>query len=201
MKGKVYLVGAGPGHPGLITFRGVECLRRADAVLYDYLCNPVILLNASPNAELICLGRHRRKDVWSQQSINQELVRRALQGQRVVRLKGGDPMIFGRATEELKALVDHDVPFEIVPGVTAGTAAVRLRRHTAHRSAPILGGRLRHRAGVLRQATLGARLPGPRQLSGNVGVLHGCDHGRRVDSVPDPSWQAGGHARTDRPAM
>ena len=121
--GKVYFVGAGPGHPGLITMRGVECLKRADAVLYDYLANPLVLSHASEQAELICLGRHRRSDVWSQEAINEEMVKRALAGQCVVRLKGGDPMVFGRATEELTSLVQANIAFEIVPGVTAASAA------------------------------------------------------------------------------
>jgi uroporphyrinogen III methyltransferase/synthase len=121
--GKVYFVGAGPGHPGLITLRGVACLKRADAVLYDYLANRQIVCHARPEAELICLGRHRRHDIWSQQSINDEMVRRARQGQCVVRLKGGDPMIFGRAGEELRALSQAGIDFEIVPGVTAASAA------------------------------------------------------------------------------
>lgn len=121
--GIVYFVGAGPGHPGLITLRGVECLRKADVVLYDYLANARTLCHAPATAELICLGRHRRADVWSQQSINDELVRRAKLGQTVVRLKGGDPMIFGRAAEEITALNQAQVAFEIVPGVTTASAA------------------------------------------------------------------------------
>ena len=123
MTGIVYFVGAGPGHPGLITLRGVECLRRADVVLYDYLANARILCHAPATAELICLGRHRRSDVWSQDSINQELVRRAKLGQTVVRLKGGDPMVFGRAAEEITALNEANLRFEIVPGVTTASAA------------------------------------------------------------------------------
>lgn len=116
-------MGAGPGHPGLITLRGVECLRRADVVLYDYLANARTLCHAKPEAELICLGRHRRSDVWSQESVNAEMVRRAGQGEIVVRLKGGDPMVFGRATEEITTLNDAGIPFEIVPGVTTASAA------------------------------------------------------------------------------
>jgi uroporphyrinogen III methyltransferase/synthase len=123
MQGKVYFVGAGPGHPGLITIRGRECLRRAESVLYDYLVNTEIVREASPQAELICLGRHRRADIWPQERINEELVRRALQGQTVVRLKGGDPLVFGRLGQELAAVAEAGVPFEIVPGVTAGLAA------------------------------------------------------------------------------
>lgn len=122
-KGIVYFVGGGPGHPGLITLRGVECLRRADAVLYDYLANSQLLCHASPDAERICLGRHGRSKIWSQAAINEELVRRARDGQCVVRLKGGDPTIFGRASEEVAVLRAANLLYEIVPGVTAGSAA------------------------------------------------------------------------------
>jgi uroporphyrinogen III methyltransferase / synthase len=120
--GRVYLVGAGPGDPGLITLRGVECLARADVVLYDYLVNPEILRHA-PRAECVSLGRHRHDRLWSQQEINQRMIAEASQGRTVVRLKGGDPAVFARAAEETAALVDAGVPFELVPGVTAALAA------------------------------------------------------------------------------
>jgi len=129
-RGKVFLVGAGPGDAGLITWRGVECLRRADVVLYDYLVNPAILRHASSNAELICLGRHRATPektsgdrIWGQSEINEQLVKRARQGRRVVRLKGGDPIVFGRLAEEAAALDAAGVDYEIVPGITAALAA------------------------------------------------------------------------------
>ncbi len=121
--GIVYFVGAGPGHPGLITVRGVECLQRADVVLYDYLANPLVLSHVNDKTEMLCLGRHRRADVWSQEAINQEMVKRAAAGQCVVRLKGGDPMVFGRAAEEMSALIDAGIAFEIIPGVTTASAA------------------------------------------------------------------------------
>src|SRR5438105_3904636 len=120
--GKVYLVGAGPGDPGLITWRGVECLRRADAVLYDYLVNPRILAHANANAELICLGHHGRDRIMPQSEINDRLVALARQGRTVVRLKGGDPTIFARLAEEIEALSAAGIPFEIVPGITAALA-------------------------------------------------------------------------------
>ncbi len=121
--GTVYLVGAGPGDPGLITLRGIECLQRADCVLYDYLVNPRILHHARPEAERICLGRHGRSRIWSQEEVNREIVRRALDGQCVVRLKGGDPAVFARVAEETDALHAAGIPFEIVPGITAALAA------------------------------------------------------------------------------
>ena len=120
--GKVYLVGAGPGDPGLITLRGQQCLAQADAVLYDYLVNPRLLALAG-DAEQICLGRHGRTKIWSQAEINDELTRRALAGQRVVRLKSGDPTVFARGAEEVEALAEQDIPVEIIPGVTSALAA------------------------------------------------------------------------------
>ena len=121
--GKVYLVGAGPGAPGLITLRGVECLQRADVVFYDYLVNPQILRHARAGAELICLGRHGGQRIWPQDEINASLVRRALSGQCVVRLKGGDPAVFARGAEEAEALVSEGISLEVVPGITAALAA------------------------------------------------------------------------------
>ncbi len=120
--GTVYLVGAGPGDPGLLTLRGRQCLERADVVLYDYLANPLILAHAG-KAELISLGRHGRDRILPQEEINRLMVERALAGQVVVRLKGGDPAVFARAGEELEALAAAGVPFEMVPGVTAAIAA------------------------------------------------------------------------------
>jgi uroporphyrinogen III methyltransferase/synthase len=121
--GKVFLVGAGPGDAGLITWRGAECLRKADAVLYDYLVNPAILRHASRTAELICLGRHGRDKIWPQDEINRRLIELAAAGKNVVRLKGGDPIVFGRLAEEVAALESAGVQYEVVPGVTAALAA------------------------------------------------------------------------------
>jgi uroporphyrinogen III methyltransferase/synthase len=121
--GPVYLVGAGPGDPGLFTLRGVETLRRADLVLYDYLVNPQLLDHARTGAELVCLGRHGREPRLSQDEINLRMVHAAQQGQTVVRLKAGDPAVFARFGEETDALTSAGVPFEIVPGITAALAS------------------------------------------------------------------------------
>jgi uroporphyrinogen III methyltransferase/synthase len=121
--GKVYLVGAGPGDPGLLTLRGAECLSKADVVLYDYLASPQLLEHVCENAELICLGRHGHGRLMSQREINDTMVRHARAGRTVVRLKGGDPMIFARAAEELATLEKAGVSYEIVPGITAAQAA------------------------------------------------------------------------------
>ncbi len=121
--GKVYLVGAGPGDPGMITLRGVECLARADLVLYDYLVNPRLLCHAGAEAELVCLGHHSRERTVDQDEIHQRMIQAAHNGRLVVRLKGGDPDVFGRSAEETEALRLAGVPFELVPGVTAALAA------------------------------------------------------------------------------
>src|SRR3989304_2759188 len=131
--GKVYLIGAGPGDPGLLTLRGAECLRAADVVLYDYLAGPVLLLNTRPDAELVCLGRHGHGRLMTQTEINDRMVRAARDGRTVVRLKGGDPSIFARLTDELAALEAADVPYEIVPGISAAQAA------SSHAGIPLTG--------------------------------------------------------------
>ena len=121
--GKVYLVGAGPGDPGLITLRGVECLRKADLVLYDYLANPQILAHAPPTAQLVCVGRHGTGRVMTQAEVNQHMIDAAREGRTVVRLKGGDPIVFARIAEEIAALEAAAIPVEVVPGITAALAA------------------------------------------------------------------------------
>ena len=122
-KGKVYLVGAGPGDPGLVTLRAVEMLQRADVVLYDYLVNPAILRHCRPEAMLISLGQHGRGRILSQSEINERLAGLAGIFTTVVRLKSGDPLVFARAADEIGFLQQQGIEFEIVPGVTAGLAA------------------------------------------------------------------------------
>src|SRR6202167_5241091 len=115
---KVYLVGAGPGDPELITLRGRRLLERADSVLYDHLANPALLDLAPAQAERIYVGKKKSVHAFSQEEICAMLIERARRGWNVVRLKGGDPFIFGRGGEEAEALADAGIPFEIVPGVT-----------------------------------------------------------------------------------
>ncbi len=121
--GRVYLVGAGPGDPKLLTLRGKECLEQADVVFYDYLANPVLLSHAPPQAERIYVGRRGKGQYQPQETTNRMLVERAQRGQIVVRLKGGDPFVFGRGGEEAEALATAGVSFDVVPGVTAAVAA------------------------------------------------------------------------------
>ena len=120
--GKVYLVGAGPGDLGLVTLRAKECIEQADVIVYDHLANPEMLGWARDEAEIIYAGKKAGEYALSQEKINALLVEKARAGKRVVRLKGGDPFVFGRGAEEAKAIVDAGIDFEIVPGITSAIA-------------------------------------------------------------------------------
>lgn len=123
MSGRVYLVGAGPGDPGLVTVKAAACLKRADAVVYDFLANPVLLAHVGPETELIYVGKSGSNHTMSQSDINRLIVKLAGEGKTVVRLKGGDPYIFGRGGEEAEELAEAGLDFEVVPGVTSAVAA------------------------------------------------------------------------------
>ena len=120
--GMVYIVGGGPGDPGLITVKGLECLRHADVVLYDRLIAPELLLEAPPRAELIDVGKEPKRHRRSQDEINALLIEKAREGKIVVRLKGGDPFVFGRGGEECQALAQAGIHYEVVPGVSSAIA-------------------------------------------------------------------------------
>lgn len=120
--GICYLVGAGPGDPGLMTLRGKECIEIADVIVYDYLSNAEFLLWAKPGAEKIYAGKKSKDHAIPQGGINQLLIDRAKEGKIVTRLKGGDPLIFGRGGEEAEELFDAGIPFEIVPGISSSIA-------------------------------------------------------------------------------
>jgi uroporphyrinogen III methyltransferase/synthase len=122
-KGKVYLVGAGPGDAGLITVRGAELLRIADCVVYDRLANPLLLRYAKQGVEILEAGKRAGSHSYAQHEINELLIDKAKRGKMVVRLKGGDPCIFGRGAEEAASLVDAGIDFEFVPGITAAVGA------------------------------------------------------------------------------
>jgi uroporphyrinogen III methyltransferase/synthase len=123
LTGKVYLVGAGPGDPGLITVAGLERVQSADVILYDRLVSPRLLDHAREDAELIYVGKTAgAQDGHDQQAINDILISRAREGRAVIRLKGGDPFVFGRGGEEAEALQAAGIPFEVVPGVTSAVA-------------------------------------------------------------------------------
>jgi len=118
----VYLVGAGPGDPKLITIKGMECIKKADIIIYDYLVNVELLRSARPDVEFIYVGKQGGAHTLEQDEINQLLVKKAQEDKIVTRLKGGDPYIFGRGGEEALVLFENHVPFEVVPGITAAIA-------------------------------------------------------------------------------
>lgn len=121
--GKVILVGAGPGHPDYITVRGRQCIETCDVLVYDYLVAPVMLEWAPKKAERICVGKRQGFHSMPQEDIQSLLVRLAAKGKCVVRLKGGDPMMFGRGGEEVRFLAQEGIEWEVVPGVTAALGA------------------------------------------------------------------------------
>lgn len=122
-KGKVFLVGAGPGDIRLITVKGLEAIKQAEVILYDRLANPKLLEFAPADCELIYCGKLPNRHILRQGNINELLVEKALEGKQVVRLKGGDPGVFGRVGEEAASLAEYQIPFEIVPGISSGIAA------------------------------------------------------------------------------
>ncbi|HXM32352.1 MAG TPA: uroporphyrinogen-III C-methyltransferase [Chthoniobacterales bacterium] len=121
-KGKCWLVGAGPGDLGLVTLRAKECIERAEVIVYDYLCNPEMLKWAPESAEIVYAGKKAGAHTLTQEEINAFLVAKGLAGKNVVRLKGGDPFVFGRGAEEAQALAAARVPFAVVPGITSAIA-------------------------------------------------------------------------------
>jgi uroporphyrin-III C-methyltransferase len=121
--GKVFLIGAGPGDPGLLTIKAANAISNAGVIVYDFLVNPEVLAHARRGAELIYAGKRAGEHSMSQDEIHQLLINRARRGQIVARVKGGDPFIFGRGGEEAEALVEAGIDWEVIPGISSGVAA------------------------------------------------------------------------------
>ena len=137
-KGKVWLVGAGPSDAGLLTLKGKHLIEQADVVVYDALVSAAVLSLIPASARAICVGKRAGNHPVPQPQINEILLEEAMKGNHVVRLKGGDPFLFGRGGEELELLIDHDIPYEIVPGATSAISVLLyiLSQRTVKRTEP-----------------------------------------------------------------
>lgn len=121
-RGKVSIVGAGPGDPELITLKAIRAIENAEVVLYDYLVNKELLDYCKPDCRIVYVGKKNKQHTYLQEEINKMLIELGTAGKKIVRLKGGDPFVFGRGAEEILGLKEHNIEFEVIPGITAGVA-------------------------------------------------------------------------------
>jgi uroporphyrin-III C-methyltransferase len=176
--GKVYLVGAGPGAPDLLTVKAFNLLRKAEVVVYDYLIDPDVLAHVPPDAERLYVGKVGGGPQTPQDQINRLLIQKARQGMQVVRLKGGDPLLFGRGGEEARALSAERIPFEIVPGISSALAV------PAYAGIPVTHRGLSSSVAVVSAARAGDGEFSTQLLSAReadtIVVLMGVNHIRRI---------------------